>query len=134
MVECTRCGDFVANVREGTSHYCDECLAKFAKIRQQGVVVEQFESGDYHVYVPADGVETNGRFESDQIEALVRGKYLQHEFDLTALYDFVNAGSTWILDEYLQEHPEIQQAVNERLDEISESYSSGILDPLKNLF
>lgn len=134
MPECIRCGDFTDNPADGDYHYCDECLDGFAEIESSGVIVEQRDSGGYNVIVTDATASLDGGNEESQVEALARGKYIADECGLEALFKYERTGSNWVLDEYLQTHPNIRKDVHERLSRVPEQTPEGLLDRIKSLF
>jgi len=133
MPECVRCGAFTDNPADGDYHYCDDCLDRFAEIEQSGVVVEQDEvGGDYHVIVTNRDASLDGGTEYSQTEALARGKYIAEECDLDAVFKYKRTGSIWILDEYLEAHPELRQKVHERLRRVPDETPDGFIDRIRD--
>ena len=135
MPECVRCGDFTDNDPRGEYYYCADCLDTFAEIEQSGVIVEQDEAGgDYHIIVTDHGASVDGGTELSQTEALARAKHISDEEEVSALFKYDRTGSRWILDEYLQAHPEIRQDVHDRLRRVPEKADDGIFAKIRNLF
>lgn len=135
MPECTRCGAFTDTAASGEYRYCRDCRDRFNEIEQSGVIVEQDESGgDYHVIVTDGDASLTGGSEQTQIEALARGKYIMDECGVDGLFKYAETGSTWLLGEYLQSHPDIRQQVHERLSRVPEDTEDGFLTRIKNLF
>lgn len=135
MPECVRCGAFTDNPAEGDYHYCDECLEIFSEIEKSGVIVEQEDPGGrYHVIVTDRDSSLDGGMEKSQTEALARGKYIADEVGENALFKYAESGSIWVLDEYLQEHPEIRQDIHERLRRVPEKTPDGFIGKMKRLF
>jgi len=134
MPECVRCGAFTDNPADGDYYYCDECLDRFAEIESTGVVIEQEEvGGDYYVTVTDRDASLDGGRELTQTEALARAKYIVDECRIEGVFKYERTGSRWVLDEYLQEHPSIQQEVHERLRRVPDGTPSGFLDRVRNL-
>lgn len=131
MPECTRCGDFTDIPKQGDYHYCDDCLDTFDEIRQNGVVVRG--SGTYDVLVNVDGHADTGGKENSQEDALARGKLLTDELGVNGLFEYGDSGSTWILSEYLNAHPEIQRDVSKRLSRVPDK-SNSLVEKLRGLF
>lgn len=135
MGECARCGAFTDNPAKGQYQYCEDCQQLFDEIRQNGVIVQQTPgSGGYEVYVTHESEEYSGGTESNQAEALARGKYIADDLGIEGLFEYEKAGSQWKLEEYLQEHPNVRQDVMQRLSRIPENTESGLLEKLRNLF
>lgn len=133
MPECVRCGAFTDNPADGDYHYCDNCLDQFSEIEQSGVIMEQAEPGnDYHVIATNHDAAVEGGAEYSQTEALARGKYIADEYNLDAIFKYKRTGSIWILDEYLEAHPEIRQEVQERLRRVPEETPDGFLSRIKD--
>lgn len=132
MPECVRCGAFTDNSSRGEYYYCDDCLDRFARVERAGVVVEQEESrGDYHILVTDQSASIDGGVEKSQQDALARGKFIADECGLDALFKYEETGSTWILEEYLDAHPEIRQDVHERLRRVPDETSDGFLERIR---
>lgn len=133
MAECERCGDFTDNPAEGKYNYCDDCLDRFAEIESNGVIVEEdSSSGEYHIIVTARESSMEGGSEESQVNALARGKYIADENNLPALFKYETSGSRWLLNEYLQAHPDIRQDVHNRLRRVPERTDDGLLDKIRN--
>lgn len=134
MPECVRCGVFTDNTPDGDYHYCDDCLDRFTEVEQSGVIVEQDTSGEaYHVIVTDGDASLDGGTEYTQVEALARGKHIADECGLEGLFKYAQTGSTWILSEYLEEHPSIRQDVHERLRRLPEDHTAGFLSRIRQL-
>ncbi|WP_340099473.1 hypothetical protein [Salinibaculum salinum] len=133
MAECARCNDFTDNTAEGEYHYCNDCLQTFQEIEQHGVVVEDTDGGDVHVIVTAHETSFDGGTESSQVDGLARAKYIADETGLDGLFKYGRSGSRWVLDEYLEAHPEIRQDVHERLSRVPETKSAGLIDKIKSI-
>lgn len=132
MAECARCGAFTDNEPEGEYHYCADCLDTFSTIEQSGVVVEQAtEGGEYHIIVTDGNASLDGGQEPSQVDALARGKFICDECGLEGVFKYKHTGSTWVLSEYLEEHPSIRQDVHERLRRVPDQ-SSGLLNRIRN--
>lgn len=133
MAECVRCGDFTDNPSEGDYHYCEDCLNRFSQIESSGVIIEQDgANGEYHVIVTDGTASLDGGSEDSQEGALARGKYISDECGVEALFKYENTKSRWILDEYLQAHPDIRQDVHERLRRVPDQTSDGFLSRIKS--
>lgn len=133
MPECVRCHDFTDNSADGDYHYCDDCRDQFEEIEQHGVVVEHDTDGDVHIIVTASDEAINGGTEQSQIDGLARGKYIADETGLPVLFKFNRSGSRWLLDEYLQAHPDIRKEVHKRLRRVPDDSPDGILDRVRGL-
>ncbi|WP_136717567.1 hypothetical protein [Halorientalis salina] len=135
MPECTRCGAFTDTEPSGEYQYCQDCQDRFAEIEQSGVVVEQDKAGgDYHIIVTDGDASLTGGSEQTQIEALARGKYIMDECGVDGLFKYAETGSMWLLEEYLQSHPNIRQDVHQRLSRVPENTDEGFLSRIKNIF
>jgi hypothetical protein len=132
MPECDRCGAFTDVAREGDYHYCEDCRSTFAGIRENGVVVRG--EGEYDVLVNVDGHYDKGGQEQSQVDALARGKLLSDELGVDGLFEYGETGSTWILSEYLNAHPDIQTDVSERLSRVPDRDDAGLLAKLRSIF
>jgi hypothetical protein len=132
MPECERCSDFTDLGREGNYHYCKECREKFDAIRQSGVIVRG--ESEYDIVVSVDGHAEEGGLEESQVDALARGKLIADELGVEALFEYGGNGSTWVLSEYLTEHPDIQVDVSERLSRVPEEDGGSLLNRIKNVF
>lgn len=133
MPECVRCGAFTDNPADGQYHYCDECLDDFAEVERSGVMVEQRPDGRYDVLVTDLEASVDGGKELSQVDALARGKYIADECRVDALFKYRETGSTWVLEEYLREHPDIRQDVHERLRRVPEQTKPGFLARIRDL-
>ncbi len=131
MPECARCGAFTDNQTSGEHQYCDNCLDRFAEVENSGVVVEG-GNGDYHIVVTDSAIQDEGGKETSQVEALARGKYIADEHGLDALFKYHPSGSTWILEDYLGQHPDIRQDIHERLRRVPEGTPSGIIERIRS--
>lgn len=135
MAECDCCGDFTNNPTEGQYHYCDACLDRFAEIESNGVIVEEdISNNEYNIIVTAQSSSMEGGTERSQVDALARGKYIANKTNLPALFKYTTSGSQWVLDEYLNAHPSIQQDVHERLRRVPDRTDGGLLNKIRNLF
>jgi hypothetical protein len=133
MPECARCGDFTDNPAEDQYHYCDRCLDDFEEVKQNGVVIESLgPNNGYRIIPPASADSASGE-ESNQIDALARGKKVAEEIGEDCLFKYGGTGSQWLVDEYLQSHPEIRAKVQDRLSRVPKSSSTGMLTRLRNL-
>lgn len=135
MAECARCNAFTDNPAEGKYHYCDDCLAEFEEIRTTGVVVEPVGRSDgYHVQLPRkfDGYESGQ--ESNQADAIARGKWLCDELGLDGLFVYHETRSTWPLDEYLRAHPLVRRDALDRVRRVPSSPRPSFLTRLRNKF
>jgi hypothetical protein len=133
MAECARCHDFTDNPADGEYHYCDDCLDEFAEIEQRGVIVEDEPGGGVHVIVTASDTSIDGGKEQSQIDGLARGKHIADETGLPAIFKYERSGSRWLLEEYLEAHPDIRQQVHERLRKLPDDSSSGFLNRVRDL-
>lgn len=132
MVECASCGDFTDNPVDGKYSYCDDCLAEFDEIRNDGVIVQQEQGrAGYQVFATARRSDHEGGFESDQIAALARGKHLAEKIGCRAIFEYKASGSTWILEEYLQYHPDIRRDVRNRLSRVPKKSDGGLLNRIR---
>jgi hypothetical protein len=131
MPECTRCGGFTDLSSDGEYHYCESCRDEFQNVEKSGVIVEQDTDGDVHVIVTAHEEEFDGGTESSQVDGIARGKYIADEADLPAMFKYRRTGSMWILDEYLNEHPDIRKQVHQRLSRVPEESREGLLDRVR---
>lgn len=135
MAECARCSAFTDNPAEGDYPYCNDCHSYFENIRESGIIVQQMpDSEGYRIYVTANKGRNQGGTEKTQVDALARGKHLADKYGLEALFEYQRSGSRWVLEEYLQEHPEIRQDVRERLRRTPEKTDGGFVKRLQNLF
>lgn len=135
MGECARCGNFTDNPAEGEYQYCDDCQSRFDEVRRNGVVVREKADGNgYEISVNRSSNPHEGGVEDDQVDALARGKFLVEQTGETGLFEYRTTGSQWILEEYLQEHPQIRRDVNDRLSRVPEKADGGLLQKLKSLF
>jgi hypothetical protein len=132
MPECDRCGAFTDAAREGDYHYCQGCRSAFANIRESGVVVRG--DREYDVLVNVDGHYDKGGQEQSQADALARGKLLTDELRADGIFEYGETGSTWILSEYLNAHPDIQADVSERLSRVPDGDDAGLLAKLRSVF
>lgn len=133
MAECARCGDFTDNPAEDEYHYCDACLDDFEQVRKNGVVIKSLGSDTgYQVILPSSSGSRSGK-ESNQVDALARGKKIADELDVACLFEYSGSGSQWILDEYLQSNPKIRADVQDRLSRVPEPSSKGFFARLKNI-
>ena len=134
MAECARCGDFTDNPPEGRYNYCDDCLGVFDEIRRSGVVIEPLGSGQgYNVHLAKDYSGYSGGQESSQIDALARGKWLSDELGIKGIFTYGGTGSTWLIDEYLREHPSVRRKALNRIRRIPDKARPGLLTRLRNL-
>lgn len=113
-VACTRCGERFAEggVQFKQRVYCAACVGLFEAIAEEGVVVRSRHDRDNFQkkpYVVAGGGEQY--VEHSQVEALARGKQLAERMETRGLFIFWKHGSHWVLDRYLDEHPEIARDV-----------------------
>ena len=131
MPECERCGAFTDNRRSGEYHYCSDCLDIFNEVRQAGVVVKGED--EYDVLVNVDGHEEKGGKEYSQVDALARGKLVADELGVDGLFEYDGTGSIWLIEEYLNTHPSIQNDVSRRLSRIPDD-ESGLLSKLRSVF
>ena len=135
MAECARCSAFTDNHAKGDYPYCDDCHDRFENVRESGVIVRQIpDSGEYQIDVTTSTGRNQGGTEKTQVDALARGKHLADKYGLEALFEYQRSGSQWMLDEYLQAHPEIRQDVRERLRRTPEKTDGGFVKRLRNLF
>lgn len=132
MPECERCGAFTDIKRDGKYHYCKDCRSTFADIRESGVVVRGED--EYDVLVNVDGHRDKGGKEHSQVDALARGKLVADELGVDGLFEYEETGSTWVLPEYLSEHPDIQADVSARLSRVPDDEGVGLLERLRNAF
>lgn len=133
MAECARCNDFTDNTAKGEYHYCNDCLNTFQEIEQHGVVVEDTSGGPNHIIVTAHDTSFDGGTESSQVDALARAKHITDDTGLSGLFKYGGSGSQWILDEYLEAHPDIRQDVHERLSKVPDKQPSGLLQKIKSV-
>ena len=134
MPECERCGDFTDNSPAGEYHYCDSCEQRFEKVRTSGVVVEKKHSDDdYTIYVAQNDEDYRGGTEASQVDALARGKHLADELGTDALLRYGPNESQWLVEEYLEHHPNIRSDVYERLNRVPEGRDSCLIQKLKSL-
>lgn len=133
MPECARCGGFTDNPSSGEYYYCDECLRNFAEVEESGVIVDR-RGDDYHILVTDSDASIDGGVEHTQVEAIARGKHIADECGVDGVFKYEKTGSRWLLDEYLQEHPEIRQDVHARLRRVPDRNSRSPLDKLKEIF
>lgn len=131
MPECVRCGDFTDLSAEGEYHYCEDCRETFQQVEERGIIVEHETDGDVHVIVTAHDEEFDGGTETSQVDGLARGKYIAEETGLSAMFKYRRSGSLWMLDEYLQEHPDIRKRVHQRLSRVPETSEEGLLDRIR---
>ena len=131
MPECVRCGDFTDTPKDGDYHYCMDCQDQFAEIEERGIIVEDTAGDEVHVIVTAHDSSFDGGTEQSQVDGLARGKFISDETGLPALFKYEQTGSKWVLDEYLQSHPEIRQQVHERISRIPSKQKSGLLSRLR---
>jgi len=68
-----------------------------------------------------------------QVDGLARGKYIADETGLPAAFKYHRSGSMWMLDEYLNEHPDIRKRVHQRLSRVPETSEDGLLDRVRSL-
>jgi len=135
MPECARCGAFTDNPAEGDYHYCDDCLDRFDEIRKHGVIVQSApDENGYEVYVSHDTDRFDGGRESNQTDALARGKYIADELGVDGLFKYDRSGSQWLLEEYLKEHPSVRSNAMDRLSRVPENSDKGLFDKLRTLF
>lgn len=134
MGECARCGAFTDNPAEKEYQYCDDCHQLFDEIRQEGIIVQQARPGGYEVYVTKNSDKYEGGTEKRQADGLARAKYLEDELNAKALFEYQRSGSQWILNEYLQAHPDIRRNVMSRLNRVPERTEQGVLSRLRDLF
>lgn len=85
------------------------------------------------MFVNADNQRQRDGVEETQTDALARGKYLAEELGLDGLFEYHATGSQWILDEYLQAHPEIRSDVIDRLSRVPDKTQDGLLARLRTL-
>lgn len=134
MPECARCGDFTDNPAKNQYHYCDNCTDHFARIRNNGVIVQLIDDrGNYEVSVTAPGYEGKGGREPSQVEGLARGKKLADELGVPAMFEYQDTGSQWDLEKYLNEHPSVRSGVYNRLSRVPNRSVAGLLDRLKRV-
>ena len=101
--------------------------------RSNGVIVEEDpEQDEYHIIVTARDASVDGGSEQSQIDALARGKYVADETGLSAIFKYETSGSRWLLDEYLEAHPDIRQDVHERLRRVPDRTDDGLLSRIRN--
>lgn len=131
MPECARCGAFTDNPAEKQYHYCEDCRSRFESIRRNGIVVRQLQSGEYDVH-PGSAADVSGGKEQSQVAALARGKQLSDRHGLDVLFEYEQSGSRWLLEEYLRQHPQIKQDVDERLRRAPDKTS--VVDRLLSVF
>lgn len=131
MPECARCNDFTDVPAKGEYHYCTDCMDRFEEIEQHGVVVEGGGGDDYHITVTASNQDSmRGGREYSQSDALARGKHICDESGLDGIFKYNRTHSIWLIDEYLEEHPEIRRQVRERLRKLPEDDS--LLDRVRS--
>ncbi|WP_336327611.1 hypothetical protein [Halovenus sp. HT40] len=131
MPECTRCGDFTDVSSTGEYHYCEGCQEEFQEVEKSGIIVEDDTDGDVHVIVTAHDEEFDGGTENSQVDGIARGKYIAEETDLPAMFKYRKTGSMWMLDEYLEAHPDIRKRVHQRLSRVPDKSEDGLLDRVR---
>lgn len=128
MSECARCGAFTDNPAERKYHYCDDCHATFDAIRENGVVIQpRRRKRDYQVIVTADIDEHLGGREPNQVEAIARGKYIADRHGLDAMFEYHGTGSLWLIDEYMQAHPDIRRKAVDRISRVPDKRTPGLI-------
>jgi hypothetical protein len=113
-VTCVRCGvTFLDGGYQFEQRiYCEECVAAFERVAEQGVVVRsRHGKPNFHEkpYVVTDG--RRQYVEHSQTEALARGRELTEQLDTPGLFIYWETGSHWLLGRYLAEHPDIRRDV-----------------------
>lgn len=129
MPECDRCGMLTDSSQRSQYHCCENCQRAFSRVRENGVVVRGLSECD--VLVNVDGEFNKSGQEFSQTDALARGKLIAEELGANALFEYERSGSTWILDEFLSDRPEIQADVSERLSRVPERDEAGLREKLR---
>jgi len=64
---------------------------------------------------------------------LARGKWLSDELGIKGIFTYGGTGSTWLIDEYLREHPSVRRKALNRIRRIPDKARPGLLTRLRNL-
>ena len=129
MPECDRCGMLTDSSQGGGYHCCENCRRAFSRVRESGVVVRG--GGECDVLVNVDGEFERSARGVTQTDALARGKLIADELGTDALFEYERSGSTWVLDEFLSDRPDVQAAVSERLSRVPERDEAGLGEKLR---
>lgn len=113
-VLCVRCERPVASggVQFEDRVYCTNCVTLFEEIAEEGVVVRsRHDEPDYDEIPYVIHWDGTAQTAENQIEALARGKEVAERNDVAGLFIYQRRGSHWILDAYLDAHPDLRSKV-----------------------
>lgn len=137
MTECARCGAITESKVDKWYTYCDECHTTFQQVRKNGVTarsthgesVRTIRGVPYVVSIGHEVDQTHLGFNShvgSQVEALGEAKKVMDQYDLPGLFKYNKTGSRWLIEEYLEAHPSIQEDVEEYMSSDWKDLLSGI--------
>ncbi len=126
MVKCSRCGAEFDKESNEERNYCDDCEEKFQEVLENGGfrVRRRYGNKEYRKYPYVIDRTYNLERGSvkhdykDPIKALAAAKKLQDLNNVDVLYVDQRNMYKWVLDNYLKQHPDIQEEVREKEKEI----------------
>lgn len=126
MTQCSRCGSAVHADTERTHHYCDDCKAVFDEVREHGVTVRSRHGNrEFHQF-PYEGPSYYpNRGPENQVEALACAKIRMEETDSRGVFIYQKRNSRWLIDEYLDAHPDIADDVQEEIESLRDTNDGG---------
>lgn len=119
-MDCARCGAIASKTsaayyEDEGYHYCSECWDLFEQIKENGVGATwraNRAGAVQEVYVITYQGSAQG-YQHTQVEALARCLDLMEKYNCRGLFEYSQTGSRWLVDEYLKEHPNIADDVED---------------------
>ena len=123
MVECLKCGKKFEQDYQEKENYCPECEEEFQEVIENGgfIVRNRFQkrkSKKYpYIIEKTENLErgkqqTRNQYKT-QVKALAAAKKLAEVNGVQAIFKYQKNGTKWILNNYLESHPDIMKKVKE---------------------
>ena len=126
MTQCSRCGTNVDTNLERTHDYCDDCEAVFDEVRDRGVTVRSRHGNREFRRYPYEAPSFYpNRDPQNQVEALACAKIKMEKTQSRGLFIYQKRGSKWLINEYLDAHPNIAADVEGEIESIRGSKNDG---------
>ncbi len=122
-VECLKCGKKFEKKDRDQRNYCPECEEEFQEVIDNGgfIVRNRFQKRKSKKYpyiiektenLKRGKQQTKSQYKT-QVKALAAAKKLAEVNGVQAIFKYQKNGTKWILNNYLESHPDIMKKVKE---------------------
>lgn len=134
---CLKCGKEIEKIASEVplSKYCKECFREIKKkINQGAITVEKRESSSWNGFrIYKRGEEYRRSEDLTKSEAILIGKKIADDLGVEALYKDDQKNTMWVMDNYLDNHPEVKSKVQD-LEGKSGGILGSVAENIRNIF